>query len=86
MTYICMNHVLALSLQVAVDEFNSTIASFGDAASVSHWSEGGREWEFDCRFPPEAIMPVMSALHAAMSANPGRKVLLDRRTKRLFIR
>ena len=81
-----MKDVLALSLQVAVDEFNSTIAALGDAATVSHWSKGGREWEFDCRAPLETLMPNMRALHAALSANPGREVILDRRTKRLFIR
>lgn len=74
-----------LALQTAVANLNATISALGPEARVSHWSNGGREWEFECRGSPEAFIAAMGHLGAALRANPARDVRLDRRSKRLFI-
>lgn len=83
MLHMSMNDLRDLGLQVAVDDFNATVAELGDAVRVSHYSRGGREWEFE---GPDVLIAKGQALGVAMQVNPLRKVWLDRRTKRLVIR
>jgi len=75
-------------LDAAVANFNATVERLGPVVSVSHWSDQGREWEFECwgsRQDRQTIMASMAALGDAMAAFPGWCVRLDRNTSRLFI-
>ena len=83
MLHMSMNDLRDLGLQGAVNDFNATIAELGDAVQVSHYSRGGREWEFE---GPNVLIAKAKALAVAMQVNPLREVWLDRRSKRLVIR